>query len=57
MAMNHLHLTYDQIMDMPFAMINLCLTESIPRSRKPKSNEVELDTYWGKVKATKKFII
>jgi hypothetical protein len=44
-------------MEMPFSAINLLVTESIPRARQSDDDEVEMDTYYGKVKAKKKFII
>jgi len=55
--MNHLHLTYEQVMNTPLCHLSLLISESTPRYKKEKSKEVELDTYWGKVKAKKQFII
>jgi len=58
--MNHLHLSYEQVMNTPISTVSLLVSESVPRYTKPKPKDgdtVELETYSGKVKAKRKFII
>ena len=54
--MTHLHLSFEGVMKMPLVNLSLFISESSPRLKKD-NEEVELDTYYGKVKAKRKFII
>lgn len=57
--MAHLHMTYEEVMRTPIIHVNLLVSESSPRYDKDddEDDEVTLDTYYGEVKAKKKFII
>lgn len=53
--MSHLHMSFEQVMNTPLIHVSLLISESSPHYE--KKNTVELDTYYGKVTAERKFII
>jgi len=58
--MSHLHMSYEEVMNAPLLNVSLYVSESTPRFDRDKDDDddtVEIDTYYGKVKAKKQFII